>query len=103
MDSFLKSHGFSQIFDPPQIPEVRELRYVLRRLRGNAWRWRRALRQKNQNSQNEPGMCPGISSFTFGVSLRHRRLGATVSWRVNAYVAAFAMCASQADRQVGNA
>ena len=23
------------------------------------------MRQRNQNSQNEPGMCPGINSFTF--------------------------------------
>jgi len=34
----------------------------------------RRVRRENRNSQNEPGMCPGINSFTFGVSLHHRRL-----------------------------
>src|SRR5437667_61923 len=24
-----------------------------------------ALRRRNENSQNEPGMCPGINTFTF--------------------------------------
>ena len=26
---------------------------------------KRDVRRRNQNSQNEPGMCPGINSFTF--------------------------------------
>src|SRR5437764_15288656 len=30
------------------------------------------VRRGNENSQNEPGMCLGINSFTFGVAL-HRR------------------------------
>ena len=38
--------------------------------------WQSEMRQQNRNSQNEPGMCPGINSFTFwcGPQTRSPRL-----------------------------
>src|SRR5438105_2712818 len=59
-----------------------------------------ALRQKNQNSQNEPGMCPGINSFTFWRLTSPSQLGAR---RVAHTWGVFAMCASEPDRYAGGA
>src|SRR5437764_14418038 len=38
------------------------------------------VRQNNQNSQNEPGMCPGINSFTFWRLTSASQIGRPGSW-----------------------
>ena len=55
------------------------------------------MRRGNENSQNEPGMCPGINSFTFWNLTSASQIGSAVG---GAQVAMFAVCAS-GDRRGG--
>src|SRR5216110_159970 len=60
-DSLLKSCGFSRVFDQAVKCRKSEMRDLALHGPGEG----AEVRQKIRNSQNEPGMCPGINSFTF--------------------------------------